>query len=182
MILAITLALASPAMTKQERAASLLTPDAVAAMATVEGRGPLDPDLWIETRNFLPKPDSDRWFRARIDKATGAVEYQIYFIIEAKGEAFRPQLLTFMGADGLAQARVERISFKPNCTRSGCWIREHAVAILSRADLEFAVTGKGEWPAKLFGQSYEWDLLTFQNEISGFLKAVDRESAALKDN
>lgn len=174
------IAAAPPALTKQERAASLLSPAQVAAQASVEGRGPLDPDMWIETRNFLPKQDNDRWFRARIDKATGAVEYQIYFIIEAKGQAFRPQRLTFMRADGLGETKLDRLSFEPKCYSSyNCWIKEHAVASLSRADMEFAAQGEGEWVAKLFGESQSGEIYTFKSEILGLLLAVDRELAGL---
>lgn len=170
----IALALASAPLTKQERAAADRAPEQVAAMAEVTG-SPLDPDIWIETRGFLPKQGNDRWFRARVDRATGAVEYQLYFIIEAKEQAFRPERLTFMGANGLATAKIDRISFEPTCFRSsGCWIKEHAIAPMTRADLDFAANGAGsEWTAKLFGQSDSGEILTFRNEIAGFLLAVD---------
>lgn len=177
----LALALAAAPMTKQERAASLLSPEQVAAMAMVEGEGALDPDIWIETRNFLPKDNNDRWLRARIDKATGAVEYEIYFIIEAKEQAFRPQRLTFLAESGLREAKIDIIDFKPTCYRSsGCWIKEHAVAQLTRSDLEYAAKGEGEWVAKLFGQSDSGEILTFKSEIAGLLLAVDRELAELQ--
>jgi hypothetical protein len=175
----IALALASAPLTKQESAAAALTPEQVAAIAEVTGTDALDPDIWVETRGFLPRQGNDRWFRARIDKATGAVEYQLYFIVEAKEPAFRPQSLTFMSPGGLATAKIDRISFEPTCYRSsGCWIKEHAIAPMTRADLEYAATGAGsEWAAKLFGQSDSGEILTFRNEIAGFLLAVDSQLA-----
>ncbi|MES2782991.1 MAG: hypothetical protein V4657_09360 [Pseudomonadota bacterium] len=180
MLTALILALASP-LTKQEAKAAQLTPAQVAAAIDIDGQGQLDPDLWIETRSFLPKQGNDRWFRARIDKATSAVEYQIYFIIEAKGQAFRPQRLTFIRPDGLGGTKIDRISFEPRCVGArNCWIKEHAVARLERADLEFALTGDGpEWAAKLFGESESGEILTFKNEIAGLLLAVDSQLAAL---
>lgn len=185
-LIAILLAAASPSLTKQELAAMAMTPEQIASIAGVEGTGPLDPDIWIETRTFLPKQGNDRWLRARIDKATGAAEYQMYFIIEAEGQAFRPQRLTFEGPSGLRIAKVHRISFEPTCYRSsGCWIKEHAVANISRSDLEHAAQGAqagqdNNWPAKLFGESQGGaDILTFKTEIAGLLLAVDSQLAAL---
>lgn len=178
----LALALAAAPLTKQERAAALLTPEQIAASAMVEGDGaPLDPDIWIETRNFLPKQNNDRWFRARIDKATGAVEYQIYFIITQQRDAFRARELTFETASGLGRAPVDKIDHDVSCPNSICYITEHAVAQLTRADLEYAAKGAGQdWPAKLFGQSDSGEILTFRSEIAGFLLAVDREVAELQ--
>lgn len=175
------LALASPALTKQERAAMALTVEQIADGADVTGTDALDPDIWIETRSFLTKRDNDRWFRARIDKATGAVTYEMYFIIEAKEQAFRPARLTFEGPNGLGIAKIDRISFEPTCYRSsGCWIKEHAVASMSRADLEYAARGAGgDWTAKLFGESQSGEIFTFRSEIAGFLLAVDTQLASL---
>lgn len=177
----LALALAATPLTKQERAAALLTPEQIAASAMVEGAGGLDPDIWIETRNFLPKPNNDRWFRARIDKATGAVEYQIYFIITQQRDAFRARELTFETASGLGRVPVEKIDHDVSCPNSICYITEHAVAQLTRGDLEYAAKGAGQdWPAKLFGQSDSGEILTFRSEIAGFLLAVDREVAELQ--
>lgn len=177
----LALALAASPLTKQERAAALLTPEQIAAFATVEGESGLDPDIWIETRNFLPKPSNDRWFRARIDKATGAVEYQMYFIITQTRDAFRAHTLTFETASGLARAKIDKIDQDVSCPNSVCYITEHAVAKFNRADLNYVVSGsERDWTAKLFGQSDSGEILTFRSEVSGFLLAVDREVAELK--
>lgn len=164
----------------------MLTPAEIASATEVTGNGQLDPDLWVSTQSFLPKPQNDRWFRARIDKVTGNVSYQIYFVLTSRGEGFRPKTLTFEGANGLSKAEVERIDFDANCMRYGCYITEQAVATLTRADLDHAAQGASpgqdvSWPAKLFGQ-YEAGIEfgTFKTEIAGFLLAVDREILRLK--
>jgi hypothetical protein len=184
MIAALLLALAAP-LPKADRAAMQLTPAQIAASAEVTGIETLDPALWISTRNFLPRDGADRWLRAYINKATGEVEYQLYLRIESRRDAFRPRLLTFQRADGLGEAKIDRIDHDVNCYRSSCWITEHAIAVLSRADLEAVAQGAragvdGTWAAKVFGDSQEGvDILTFKTEIAGLLIAVDREMAKL---
>lgn len=173
-------------LTKQERAAMALTPDQIAAKADIEGTGELDPALWVSTRSFLPKRGTDRWFRARIDKLTGAVTYQMYIVLQSNGQGFRPNLLTFAGPNGLGNAKVERIDFQPNCSRYGCTVTEDAIATFERSDLERAAIGAtpgidSAWDAKLFGDSVEGlTFSTFKTEIAGFLLAVDGELAKIK--
>ena len=172
-------------LTKQERVAMALTPEQIAVNVEIEGTGELDPALWVSTRNFLLKRGTDRWSRARIDKVTGDVTYQMYIVLQSNGQGFRPNLITFAGPNGLAQTKVDRIDFQPNCGRYGCTITEQAIATFSRAELDMAGLGAQPgtdtvWDAKLFGDSVEGVVFsTFKTEIAGFLLAVDSQLAKM---
>lgn len=162
-----------------------MTPEQIADTVTVTGAEPLDPAIWVSTRNFLLKPKNDRWFRARIDKATGIVTYQIYFVMTARGDAYRPSFMTFEGAQGLARSEVEVVNRDVSCSGI-CYITEESVSTFRREDLEHAAKGAtpGQdvtWPVKLFGQYQDGvEILTFKTEISGFLLAVDNPLSRLK--
>lgn len=186
MILSIALTLAAQGLSKQDRAAIMQTPQQIAATASVTGQAALDPYIWVDTRNFLRKAGNDRWFRARIDKATGEVQYQFYVVLEQRRQDFGLSALTYANAGGLAKQEFTRVDMDVQCQRYGCGFTEDAVAVLPRADLEYAAQGAvaGQditWAAKLFGDSQEGvQIDTLKTEIAGFLLAVDSQIERLK--
>lgn len=171
---------------KAEKKALASTIDQISYSLEVTGTDTLDPDLWISTRPFLKTGWEDLFARAKVDKASGAVTYQLYFMFSTYGEALRPARLTFEMPEGLGETTLNRVHFEPNCSRHGCRIYEEAIATFTRAQFDAvaaaAVDGDPKvWKMKVFGDSMtgqETNLLA--SEIAGLLVAVERELARLK--
>ena len=179
-------AFARDKLDRQSRAAMGLTPAQIADKAGVTGLGQLDPDIKISTQGFIQSDRGDRWFRAYINKATGKVDLQFFMETVVSGKAYRPHTLTYMGASGLVSAPVIRINTDVTCP-SLCYYTEQTAVDISRADLEFAAQGAqaGQditWDSKLFGDSRSDEILTFKTEVAGFLIAVDRQLARVKNS
>lgn len=181
-ILSLTLLFHGPALaqqpTKAERDAMALSGEQASHRMSLRGVLDLDPALWVSSEPFLKGNADDKFFRARIDKETGQVTYQVYL----RSTSRRPPRLSKMTylIDGkLKSADIDIVGSDVSCHRYGCTHFEDGVAEIPRADLDALAAGEGPtWQTKLFGKSIEGITTQFlRNETAGFLMSVDRALA-----
>ena len=170
--------------TKKERAAMAMSPEQAATRLKVSGLDALDPTLWVSTQPFLPyQVRSDKFLRAAIDKATGAVTYQLYLSLLG-GASMGLSHITYAVDGKLERADARRINFDVSCHRYGCTHLEEYVVDMDRATLERlahgASTDGAYWTMRMFFRSVEGENTNLlKNETAALLLAVDRQIAAL---
>lgn len=173
---------AAQRVSKAEATAMAMSPAQAALSMKVDGGDQLDPVVWVSSELFLPKKyESDKFFRAMIDKATGAVTYQIY-LVSVDRVAKRYSRITYMADGALKSASVSRIGFDVDCGRYGCSYYEDFVAQVPREHLDELACSQpgGIWTARVFGDTVAGTDINFLcNETAGFLLTVDREVAFL---
>ncbi|UAB76993.1 hypothetical protein INR77_09045 [Erythrobacter sp. SCSIO 43205] len=174
----ITLAVSSPVvaqdLSRSERRAAKLSVEEVADRLEVSGQGALDPVLTISTQTIASRRiGNDHFFRARIDKATGEVAYQLYAIVEGR-EAMNPDRITYALGSEIVQQSADRIHFDVSCYRSNCTTIEHALAYIPASEAEAMGQCENDLLRfKMFGRSVDGVDLAFPCvELAGLLHAV----------
>ena len=169
--------LAAQDLPRSERRSAELPVEDIAAQVAASGADELDPVLWLSTQKVNERRlQTDHFFRARIDKASGQVEYQLYAVIEGR-QSMRPDRVTYAVDGELRKAKASRVNFDVSCYRSSCTHIEDAVAVIPAED--FAKLGDCSLDRvtrfKVFGDYVEGVALASPcNEIAGLILAVEQ--------
>ncbi|HMO74049.1 MAG TPA: hypothetical protein PKD48_01765 [Sphingopyxis sp.] len=169
-------------LSKAERAAALLTSQQVAARVKITGTSELDPVMWISTEPFLEhRYATDKFWRAMINKETGAVTYQVYFKLQTP-RSQRLSKLTYAIGGRLQSIPLTRIHFDVSCHRYGCTHYEDFIGEFPKEHVEEMANAANSTDTsvtvKVFG-----DLVTgeetafFRTELAGLLIATEARAA-----
>lgn len=194
MLLAGSVAIAAPKLTKAEQAAVNATPEEVAAKVAISN-DPLDTVIKVSSEPFyvvrsglLRMVNADKFVRAMIDKKTGETVFQVYIYTTYSGEWMFINRATIETPSGPEDANFVEIDRRViSCTGTfGCVHREDfAIDVPEKVLREVSRGAKGGtddiWNMRLYaktGQAETTGIL--KAEIAGLLIAVDREREKLK--
>jgi hypothetical protein len=172
---------AAQKLSKAERAAIAMSPDAASYSVKVTGEDQLDPAIYISTSPFHSEGYgvADHFLRAIIDKKTGRTAYQVYVITRDR-EAQRYSSVTYESTVGPADAKVDILDTDVDCGRYSCYYSEQVVFELPKQFVaSVAATAKAgdgaTWRYKLHGRTAGGGSMTMlKTEFAAILLATAR--------
>lgn len=173
-------------LNKDEQRAIAATPEQVAASAAIVD-DPLDTKIRVDTKNFfllkqglLKITNGDKYFRAFIDRKTGATVLQlVMWQTHGSGWQFWDHAVA-EGPQGPVELKGHRLDSDVDCARYGCTYMESLAIDVDEGLLKWVAAdarpgADHTWKFKIYGRYVEGvPTGILKTEAAGFLIAVER--------